>query len=130
MTEVKTGEALKPSRSGHMPINGLSLYHEVYGERGTSKTAPLLLIPGAHTACARPHTTVGHSPNSARPAWESIVTSDGKGPPSRGRAVHRAATAAAPAGRTPDRGNGVRPGPGTRGATNQDHTRLDTSLVR
>ena len=50
MTEVKTGVALKPSRSGHLPINGLSLYHEVYGELGTSKTAPLLLIPGAHMA--------------------------------------------------------------------------------
>ncbi|MGH9271783.1 MAG: alpha/beta fold hydrolase, partial [Ilumatobacteraceae bacterium] len=34
-------------RSGHVPINGLSLYHEVYGELGSSKVAPLLLIPGA-----------------------------------------------------------------------------------
>ncbi|WP_433472577.1 alpha/beta fold hydrolase [Spirillospora sp. CA-142024] len=33
-----------------MPINGLSLYHEVYGELGTSETAPLLLIPGAYMA--------------------------------------------------------------------------------
>ena len=41
---------MKPSRSGHVPINGLSLYHEVYGELGTSKTVPLLLIPGAHMA--------------------------------------------------------------------------------
>lgn len=38
---------MKPSRNGHLPINGLSLYHEVHGELGTSKTAPLLLIPGA-----------------------------------------------------------------------------------
>lgn len=38
---------MKPSHSGHLPINGLSLYHEVYGEFGTSTTAPLLLIPGA-----------------------------------------------------------------------------------
>src|SRR3569833_3179016 len=38
--------ALKPSRNGHLPINGLSLYHEVYGELGRSKPAPLLLIPG------------------------------------------------------------------------------------
>ena len=37
----------KPSRNGHLPINGLSLYHEVYGELGKSKTPPLLLIPGA-----------------------------------------------------------------------------------
>ena len=36
-----------PSRSGHLPINGLKLYYEVYGELGKSKTAPLLLIPGA-----------------------------------------------------------------------------------
>ncbi|WP_062988022.1 alpha/beta fold hydrolase [Nocardia anaemiae] len=41
---------MKPSRSGHLPINGLSLYHEVYGELGTPKTTPLLLIPGSHMA--------------------------------------------------------------------------------
>jgi pimeloyl-ACP methyl ester carboxylesterase len=35
-----------PSRSGYLPINGLDLYHEVYGELDASKT-PLLLIPGA-----------------------------------------------------------------------------------
>jgi len=39
----------KPSHSGHLPINGLHLYHEVYGELDTSKT-PLLLIPGAFMA--------------------------------------------------------------------------------
>lgn len=37
----------KPSRSGQLPINGLSLYHEVYGELGSSEVAPLLLISGA-----------------------------------------------------------------------------------
>ena len=36
-----------PSRSGHLPINGLSLYHEVYGELGTPGTSPLLIVPGA-----------------------------------------------------------------------------------
>lgn len=40
---------IKPSRSGYLPINGLNLYHEVYGELGTSKP-PLLLIPGAFMA--------------------------------------------------------------------------------
>jgi len=40
----------KPSRKGHLPINGLSLYHEVYGELGESTTSPLLLIPGAFMA--------------------------------------------------------------------------------
>ena len=39
--------ATTPSRTGHLPINGLSLYHEVYGELGASRTSPLLLIPGA-----------------------------------------------------------------------------------
>jgi pimeloyl-ACP methyl ester carboxylesterase len=39
-----------PSRRGHLPINGLSLYHEVYGELGTSNVPPLLLIPGAFMA--------------------------------------------------------------------------------
>ena len=41
---------LKPSRSGQLPINGLSLYHEVYGELSASKVPPLLLIPGAFMA--------------------------------------------------------------------------------
>lgn len=36
--------------SGHLPINGLNLYHEVYGALGASKTPPLLLIPGAFMA--------------------------------------------------------------------------------
>jgi pimeloyl-ACP methyl ester carboxylesterase len=40
---------IKPSRSGYLPINGLNLHHEVYGELGTSKP-PLLLIPGAFMA--------------------------------------------------------------------------------
>jgi pimeloyl-ACP methyl ester carboxylesterase len=39
----------KPSRGGYLPINGLNLYYEVYGEPGTS-TPPLLLIPGAFMA--------------------------------------------------------------------------------
>lgn len=41
---------MTPSHSGHLPINGLSLYHEVYGELGGSTTAPLLLVPGAFMA--------------------------------------------------------------------------------
>jgi pimeloyl-ACP methyl ester carboxylesterase len=40
----------RPSRSGHLPINGLNLYHEVHGDPGTSKRPPLLLIPGAFMA--------------------------------------------------------------------------------
>ena len=39
----------EPSRGGYLPINGLNLHHEVYGELGTSKP-PLLLIPGAFLA--------------------------------------------------------------------------------
>ncbi|WP_203644465.1 alpha/beta hydrolase [Streptomyces sp. SID14478] len=31
-----------------MSVDGVSLYHEVYGEPGTSTTVPLLLIPGAY----------------------------------------------------------------------------------
>jgi pimeloyl-ACP methyl ester carboxylesterase len=38
------------SRSGYLPINGLKLYYEVYDPLGKSKTAPLLLIPGAFMA--------------------------------------------------------------------------------
>jgi pimeloyl-ACP methyl ester carboxylesterase len=41
---------MTPSRSGHLPINGLSLYYEVYGEFGPSTPFPLLLIPGAFMA--------------------------------------------------------------------------------
>ncbi len=40
---------VKPSRGGYLPVNGLDLYHEVYGELDTSKP-PLLLIPGAFMA--------------------------------------------------------------------------------
>lgn len=35
----------RPSRGGHLPVNGLDLYHEVYGD--LEGTKPLLLIPGA-----------------------------------------------------------------------------------
>jgi pimeloyl-ACP methyl ester carboxylesterase len=38
--------ATTPSRQGHLPINGLSLYYEVHGELGGSETPPLLLVPG------------------------------------------------------------------------------------
>jgi pimeloyl-ACP methyl ester carboxylesterase len=37
---------VKPSRRGHLPINGLHLYYEVHGELGRSTASPLLLIPG------------------------------------------------------------------------------------
>jgi len=37
---------MKPSRSGHLPINGLQLYYEAHGELAASETVPLLLIPG------------------------------------------------------------------------------------
>jgi pimeloyl-ACP methyl ester carboxylesterase len=40
----------EPARNGHLSINGLSLYHEVYGELCGSSTSPLLLIPGAFMA--------------------------------------------------------------------------------
>jgi pimeloyl-ACP methyl ester carboxylesterase len=38
---------MAPSRSGHLPINGLQLYYEVHGELGAAEAVPLLLIPGA-----------------------------------------------------------------------------------
>jgi pimeloyl-ACP methyl ester carboxylesterase len=41
---------LNPSNSGHLAINGLSLYHEVYGDPGRSAPAPLLLVPGGFMA--------------------------------------------------------------------------------
>lgn len=42
--------ATNHSRQGHLPINGLDLYYELYGELGTSKTFPLLVIPGSFMA--------------------------------------------------------------------------------
>src|SRR3954454_1181601 len=50
ISAIATGQqtmGTQTSRSGHLPINGLSLYHEVYGELSASKVPPLLLIPGA-----------------------------------------------------------------------------------
>ncbi len=38
-----------PTHGGYLPVNGLNLYYEVYGDLGTSKP-PLLLIPGAFMA--------------------------------------------------------------------------------
>src|SRR5215468_4771386 len=39
---------MEPSRSGHLPVNGLQIYYEAFGERDTaSGPVPLLLIPGA-----------------------------------------------------------------------------------
>jgi pimeloyl-ACP methyl ester carboxylesterase len=38
---------MKPSHSGHLPVNGLQLYYEAHGELGASGSVPLLLIPGA-----------------------------------------------------------------------------------
>jgi pimeloyl-ACP methyl ester carboxylesterase len=38
---------MTPSRSGHLPINGLQLYYELHGELGASGSVPLMLIPGA-----------------------------------------------------------------------------------
>jgi pimeloyl-ACP methyl ester carboxylesterase len=38
---------MKPSRSGHLSINGLQLYYEAHGEISDSEATPLLLIPGA-----------------------------------------------------------------------------------
>nr|WP_245718538.1 alpha/beta fold hydrolase [Nocardia miyunensis] len=39
-----------PSSSGHLPLNGLSIYYEVYGELDPRETSPLLLIPGGFMA--------------------------------------------------------------------------------
>ena len=73
---------MKPSRTGQLPINGLNLYHEVYGQLSPSRP-PLLLIPGAFMATdsmavwaeafARDRTVIvfdqqghGHTPDTSR----------------------------------------------------------------
>src|SRR5262245_50724760 len=38
---------MAPSRSGHLPINGLEIYYEVHGGLGASGAAPLPIVPGA-----------------------------------------------------------------------------------
>lgn len=38
---------MQPTRSGHLPVNGLQLYYEVHGDLGAPGTTPLLLIPGS-----------------------------------------------------------------------------------
>jgi pimeloyl-ACP methyl ester carboxylesterase len=40
---------MTPTRSGHLPVGGLQLYHEVHGDL-TGGAVPLLLIPGAFLA--------------------------------------------------------------------------------
>ena len=42
--------ATTPSRSGHLPINGLSLYYEVHGDPGPARGTPLLLMAGSFMA--------------------------------------------------------------------------------
>lgn len=42
-----TPEGPRASRSGYLPINGLKVYYEVYGELGKSRTAPLLMMAGS-----------------------------------------------------------------------------------
>ena len=41
---------MPPARSGRLPVNGLQLYYETYGEAGGAGTVPLLLIPGSFMA--------------------------------------------------------------------------------
>jgi pimeloyl-ACP methyl ester carboxylesterase len=41
---------MTPSRSGHLAIHGLQLYHEVHGELGQPGTVPLLLMSGSFMA--------------------------------------------------------------------------------
>lgn len=38
---------MNPARSGHLPINGLQIYYESYGDPALAAGVPLLLIPGA-----------------------------------------------------------------------------------
>jgi pimeloyl-ACP methyl ester carboxylesterase len=64
----------KASRSGYLPINGLQLYYEVYGELGKSRTAPLLLIPGAFLSTDSMKTWV-----TAFAAKRSVIVFDQQG---------------------------------------------------
>ncbi|HKE75545.1 MAG TPA: alpha/beta hydrolase [Acidimicrobiales bacterium] len=43
---------MEPSRSGLLPVNGLQLYYEAYGDPAASGAVPLLLIPGAFMSTA------------------------------------------------------------------------------
>jgi hypothetical protein len=45
--DTRYPRCIKPSRGGLLPINGLQLYCEAYGELGATEVMPLLFIPGA-----------------------------------------------------------------------------------
>jgi pimeloyl-ACP methyl ester carboxylesterase len=47
---VATTSRTGPTRCGHLSINGVELYHEVYGDPDDPSRVPLLLIPGAFLA--------------------------------------------------------------------------------
>ncbi|HLM17154.1 MAG TPA: alpha/beta hydrolase, partial [Acidimicrobiia bacterium] len=63
-----------PARSGHLPINGLSLYYEVHGDLGPSTTPPLLIIPGAFMATGSMRAWV-----SAFAETRTVITFDQQG---------------------------------------------------
>src|SRR3569623_1984688 len=65
---------MKPSHSGHVPINGLQLYYEVYGDLGASQVPPLLLIPGAFMATDSMKSWV-----SAFASTRTVITFDQQG---------------------------------------------------
>ena len=48
-----------PTSSGHLAINGLQLYHEVYGDLAEPARVPLLLLPGAFMAIDSMAATAG-----------------------------------------------------------------------
>ena len=50
---------MKPSRSGHLPINGLELYYEAHGELAASDRVPLLLKDRYPGIIRRPIITIG-----------------------------------------------------------------------
>ncbi|MDF2584634.1 MAG: putative hydrolase or acyltransferase of alpha/beta superfamily [Mycobacterium sp.] len=58
-----TAMGKKPSRGGHLPINGLNLYYEVHGDLA-APGIPLLLIPGAFMAA------------DSMPAWVDAFSRD------------------------------------------------------
>jgi len=47
---ITTMRGTEPTHHGHLAVNGVELYHEVYGDLGAASRTPLLLIPGAFLA--------------------------------------------------------------------------------
>lgn len=67
-----------PTQAGHLPVDGLQLYYEVYGEIISSQP-PLLLIPGAFMATGSMRTWVEAFRGDGEAADRAVIVFDQQG---------------------------------------------------